>query len=322
MSSLHPRNSRDNRGESTEDVEPEFLDQNVANNFNNYYATVGTKVQHKLNVEEKEVNKDAAGNFQFKQEDEATIIKLIERIRTEVAVGHDGMNARLLKDSKSTISNILTNLVNISYKKCIFPKCMKKAIVKPIFKKDDAEEPSNFRPISILPVVSKIFERSATDQLIKYLEENHLLNETQHAYRKGHSTQTCLSEIADYIYKELDKGNLIGLASLDLSKAFDSICHSHLLHKLSKLGIGSQSLHWCESYLKDRTQQTKFKKYTSSEATVTSGVPQGSILGPILFICFTNDLPEVFNNCKIMSYADDTQILVSAKTGKQIKKTN
>ena len=168
-------------------------------------------------------------------------------------------------------------------------------------------------------MVSKIFERAAANQLMAYFEENNLLNKIQHAYRKGHSTETCLNEIANYIYEENDKGNLVGLASLDLSKAFDSINHSLLLEKLSKLNLGEKSLNWCSSYLTDRSQQTKFKKFKSTVEAVTSGVPQGSILGPLLFICFMNDMPNSFNNYKILSYADDTQILVSAKTGKQIK---
>ena len=197
---------------------------------------------------------------------------------------------------------------------------MKKAIVRAIHKKDNTEEPTNYRPLSILPVLSKVFERSATDQLLIYLEENRLLNEIQHAYRKHHSTHTCLSDIVNHIYRENDQGNLVGMASLDLSKAFDTINHSHLLYKLSKLGLGTKSLDWCQSYLKERTQQTKFKHFKSKEETVTAGVPQGSILGPVLFIAFTNDLPDSFPNCKIMSYADDTQLLVSAKTAKQIKK--
>ena len=210
--------------------------------------------------------------------------------------------------------------MNISYEKNTFPNCLKKAIVRAIHKKDNTEEASNYRPLSILSVISKIFERSATDQLINYLETNQILNETQHAYRKNHSTHTCLSEALNYVYEEIDKGNLVGIASLDLSKAFDTINHSHVIQKLSKMGIGRNSLNWCESYLTNRKQKTKFKKYMSQEATVTAGVPQGSILGPVLFICFTNDLPENLPNCKIISYADDSQLLVTAKNSKQIKK--
>ena len=192
-------------------------------------------------------------------------------------------------------------------------------MIKAIHKKDSIEEVSNYRPLSILPIVSKVFERAATDQLVNYLEEKNILNKTQHAYRKKHSTQTCLMEIMDYIYSEKDKGNIIGIASLDLSKAFDSINHSHLIEKMKKIGLNTNSLEWISSYLENRKQKTKFSKYTSQEEKVTSGVPQGSILGPILFICFVNDMAELFNDCKVCSYADDTQIIVSERNSKQVK---
>ena len=240
-------------------------------------------------------------------------------MKNNIAVGVDDINVKLVKDSKHTIATSLRKLVNLSYKISKFPNCMKRAMVKAIHKKGDTDDPSNYRPLSILPIISKIFERSAVNQLVKYLENQKLLTDVQHAYRKGHSTQTCLNEIVNYIYEENDKGQIVGIASLDLSKAFDSINHHLLLQKLAKLGLGQTSLNWCQSYLTDRRQQTKFSNFVSDIKLVTSGVPQGSILGPILFICFVNDLPRVFENCKIMSYADDTQILVSAKTAKEVK---
>ena len=246
-------------------IEPEFLDQNMADNFNNHFATIGTKIQNTLNNEEKQPKQaepeTEKGNFKFKAESEETIIKLIERIRTDVAVGHDNLNAKSLKDTKYTISNILTKLVNLGYKQSKFPNCMKKAIVRALHKKDTTEDPMNYRPLSILSVLSKVFERSATDQLISYLEKNELLNETQHAYRKNHSTHTCLSDTVNYIYQEIDKGNLVGIASLDLSKAFDTINHRQLLQKLRKLGIGRNSINWCESYLTGRKQHDSRSTY-------------------------------------------------------------
>ena len=309
-----------NTEEINNTTEPNFLNQNVTNNFNKFFATVGTRIKEKLKVKKEETREyNDANHFTLQEETEESIIKLIDKIKIDVAVGHDDINAKLIKDSKHTIADSLKRLVNLSYKTSKFPNCLKIAIVKAIHKKGDTEDPSNYRPLSILPIVSKIFERSATNQLVKYLEDHKLITDTQHAYRKGHSTQTCLNEIVDYIYEENDKGNIVGIASLDLSKAFDSIDHDLLLQKLRNLGLQGTSLAWCESYLTNREQKTKFRNYESTTETVTSGVPQGSILGPILFICFMNNLPKEFNDCKIMSYADDTQIIVSGKSIEEIK---
>ena len=299
--------------------EPDIMDQGKANSFNNYFATVGTKIQKLLGTKEAESKSEQNGDFTFKEVNEETIIKLIDRIRIDVAIGNDEINARLLKDSKHTIAESLMKLVNLSFTKSVFPDAMKSAIIKPLHKKGSTEEASNYRPISILPIVSKIFERAATNQIVMYLEENNKLNKTQHAYRKKHSTQTCLMEITDYIYREREKGSIIGIASLDLSKAFDSINHSHLLEKMKEMGLNATSLQWCKSYLENRKQKTKFQHFISEESNVTSGVPQGSILGPIMFIMFTNDLEKIFNDCKICSYADDTQIIVSGKNEKEVK---
>ena len=164
-----------------------------------------------------------------------------------------------------------------------------------------------------------MFERSAVNQLVKYLENN-ILSGSQHAYRIGHSTVTCLAEITNSIYEGLDEGSIVAMASMDLSKAFDAICHTHLLQKLSDMGLHEDAVSWIESYLKSRKQKTKFKGVTSEECNVTSGVPQGSILGPILFLCFVNDLTNSFPDTKVVSYADDTQFIVTGKTMISIKK--
>ena len=154
---------------------------------------------------------------------------------------------------------------------------------------------------------------------LKYLLWTYKINKNQHAYRSKHSTVTCLVEVLNYIYKLVDQKMCTAIASLDLSKAFDSISHTLLLHKLSKLGMGESCLKWIKSYLNDRKQKTKFKSYLSSEETVESGIPQGSIIGPLLFICFTNDLADEFTDCKMVSYADDTQLIVYAGVCRKLK---
>ena len=314
-------NQATNRTKSYDTVEPDMLNQEKVNNFNKYFATVGIEIQKKLQIVTPENNFAGLAGFSFKPETTDSIGKLIDKIRDNVATGEDDISAKLIKDSKEIISPILMKIINIAYETATFPTCMKNAVIKPIHKKSDPDEISNYRPISILPTLSKVFERAPTDQLVEYLENNNLLSKNQHAYRKRHSTKTCLVELINYIYKLLDLKRYIAIASLDLSKAFDSISHSLILQKLSKMGMSENTIRWIKSYLSNRRQKTKFSSFVSSQEPVLSGVPQGSIIGPLLFLCFTNDLPSIFEDkCKMICYADDTQLVVDAATLPQLIK--
>ena len=306
-------------GKNMDGVEPDMMNQEKANNYNKFFTSVGAEIQKSLNVQQHKKNFSGLCGFKFKDENCENIIKIIDKIRIDVAVGSDTVNARLIKDAKAIIAPYLTEIINTGYNTNTFPNCMKTTVIRAIHKKKNTDDINNYRPISILPTISKVFERSASDQMITFLEDNGKINRNQHAYRSKHSTTTCLAELTNRIYKLLDAGRHCAIASLDLSKAFDSISHTLILHKLSKLGLGESSIKWIRSYLQDRKQRTKFKSYISTEETVISGIPQGSIIGPLLFICFTNDLADEFKDCFMVAYADDTQLVVDAKNMNQLK---
>ena len=283
---------------------------------------MGRTVQLKLGTHETEYQVDAQRDgFNFEMETTETVEKMIADLRSTVATGCCQIPARILMDLRDVIKGDLCELINLSYKINTFPTAMKHAWIKAIFKnKGNSNEPEFYRPISILPVVSKLFERSATKQLVSYLEKTNGLYAGQHAYRKSHSTTTCLIEITEAIHKQLDSGGVMGVASMDLSKAFDSVSHGLLLRKLEQKGLGGGCLKWLQSYLTGRTQQVRFIDYTSETLEVKSGVPQGSVLGPILFIVLTSDLIDhLEEDCIVKAYADDTQLLVGGQNREEVK---
>ena len=325
-------NETTKRTKSKETIEPDLMSQEKADKFNRFFATIGLDIQKKLqsqnqpttdpeDTDNSETSNPSQPHFQFKNETIPDIEKLIDNIRNDVAIGEDMIGAKLIKDMKKTISTILSKIINKGYETNTFPDSMKKAAIKPIHKKGNIDEISNYRPISILPTLSKIFEKAAANQIVSYLEKNKILHPSQHAYQRCHSTITCLIEVLTYVYKLIDQKITTAIISLDLSKAFDSIDHRILLKKLSKMGLEVTAVTWIKSYLTNRKQISKFKHFKSKEEIVHSGIPQGSIVGPLLFLCYTNDFHEALSDeCQTFAYADDTQLVIKASNLKQLRK--
>ena len=224
------------------------------------------------------------------------------------SVGPDGISNRMLRDTAYSSSVSLTDIFNYSLKTGIFPSDWKKANVSPIFKKGNRSEVKNYRPISLLSNVSKVFERLVYNQLYTYLVEGNLLTSKNSGFKKKNSTITQLISLCHKIYKGLDDNKVVSMVFLDASKAFDRVWHKGLLFKLKQLGICQSILNWFSSYLSGRSQRVIVDGCASSWAPVENGVPQGSILGPLLFLVYTNDIVDNIEN-DINLYADDTSLL-------------
>lgn len=200
------------------------------------------------------------------------------------------------------------------------PDELKSARVKPLFKKNCRSEVGNYRPVSILCIVSKILERAVYNQLEVFLTKNKLLYEFQSGFRQSYSTDSCLIHLTDHIRSQTSKGLYTGMVLLDLQKAFDTVDHKILCRKLKAMGV--ESVEWFESYLSNRKQTVHVNDTFSSQESISCGVPQGSILGPLMFLCYVNDMPiSISKKCKLLLYADDSAIIYSHKNLSVIKST-
>ncbi|KAK6165112.1 hypothetical protein SNE40_023671 [Patella caerulea] len=228
------------------------------------------------------------------------------------ATGIDSIGPKILRMSTDYIFESLTYIINLCISKDIFPEQLKFAKLIPIHKKEDKDLPNNYRPISVLPTISKIFEKHISSQITEYFEKNKLFYEFQSGFRKNHSCSTALLRITDIWLREIDSSNMTGVVYLDLSKAFDLIDHRLILQKLKLYKFDLKSLKLISSYLEFRKQQVVLGACHSNITDVKCGVPQGSNIGPLLFLIFINDLPLHVSKCHTDLFADDSTLHFSS----------
>ena len=293
-------------------------EQSIAESFNNFFVNIGAKLASEIDdlPHEESTNnlsQTIESIFKFSEISTLEIISEIRNLKASKSTGIDNIPAKVLKLSADIIGPSIAKIFNISLKSGFFVHEWKMASVLPIYKTDDKRKCENYRPISILPIISKIFERSVFNQVYSYLNDNWLLSKYQAGFRPKNSTMAALIQMCDEWYANMDKGKLNGVVFLDIRKAFDSINHNILLEKLeTQFGIPNNELKWFKSYLTNREQVCAINGHLSSPQKIVCGIPHGSILGHLLFLLYINDLPTSLKESTPCLYADDTQIFSSS----------
>lgn len=289
----------------------------MSETFNRFFTEIGINLADKLPNSTKSYLDFLApvnSSFQLRQVSLPEVLKQLKNLPANKATGLDKIPCRLVKLAAPLIAESLCKIFNLSILSGIFPSDWKIAKIIPIYKGNEKDQRNNYRPISILSSISKIMERLVYDQLYEYLSKNELLSKCQSGFRRFHSTTTSLLDVTTEWYTNMDQGKLNSVVFLDLSKAFDTVNHSILLKKLSHYGLHTETVKWFNSYLTDRNQQCLVNGHLSSPKIIKCGVPQGSILGPLLFLIYINDLPNCLKHSNARMFADDTNITTTSKS--------
>ena len=248
--------------------------------------------------------------FKFKPVWESLVEKELKKLKRKKAIGLDGIPSFILKDCASTLTTPVTHIINLSFTTATFPTDWKKSKLIPTHKSGSQDDIENYRPISVIPSISKVIERIIHRQFSKYLEESDLLSNCQFGFRQKRSTELATTLFFDEIKNKVNEGKMVGVVFIDLSRAFDTISHAKLLQKLESYGVAGVELAWFSDYLFNRSHQVQMENVLSAEGKALSGVPQGSIIEPLLFVLFYNDFPSCLKHSKCIIYADDTVIYV------------
>ena len=300
----------DNDGNVNTIVDP----KGIANAFNTHYTTVAEKILRKRkyhgNKSYKAYLKNAnSQTFMMKPTVPVEIEDIISNLDTSKSTGPNSIPQQLIKSIKKSISIPLSNLFNMSFSQGSCPDFLKISQVIPIFKKDSKLVVANYRPISLLSNINKILEKLMFNRLYSFLESNKCIYDLQFGFRQKHSTNHALLSMTQQIKDTIDNGNIAIGVFVDFQKAFDTVNHKILLGKLEHYGILGVANKWFSSYLHNRKQYVSIGNTNSDTKTISHGVPQGSVLGPLLFLIYINDLHKCIHFSTTRYFADDTNLL-------------
>ena len=243
---------------------------------------------------------------------ECELLKVVRDINVSKSSGLHNVSSHAIKEAFRALLPQVTFMMNLSLKTSSFPGAWKEALVIPIPKGGNLTLVKNYRPISLLPLPGKILEKLMHKHLTNYLDEESILTDNQHGFRKGHSTIHSIAQLTTFVNKKADIGVPTLATFVDFRKAFDCVQHEILLRKLSALGMHCKVIEWFRSYLTGRSQRVLANNVRSSSQCITQGVPQGSVLGPLFYILYANDIVNTVKYCKLALYADDTVLYTAS----------
>lgn len=305
--------------------------KSALNKVNKYFTTVGSSLAKDILATTESTEEQLLSNIKVGSRvtsfslyltptDRFEVTKFIMNLKTDGSPGWDELPPIAFKNLKHLIAEPLSHIINLSIISGVVPELLKLAQVCPIYKDGDTADPSNYRPISLLTIVAKLLEKVIKHRLSKFLEENNLLANNQFGFRHKRSTEDAVIKLTDTVASSLDKGERCIGVFLDLKKAFDTVSIPLLLKKLEVIGVRGTALSWFSSYLFNRRQYVKQETTKSDTMPTYYGVPQGSVLGPMLFLVYINDLCLLeAASAQIFTFADDTAILFTGRSWEDVK---